>query len=963
MSLVASAGELRARVPVAQKSLAGLTDSLAAELDETILRQPMLPREKAKLTRAGGRCVQDGLPLDFDPYSPHKHRCTRCGATYSGDEHYRWWIMSQQLFLAERAVHGALLSALSAGEHFADFTESLLRQYASLYLSFPNSDNVLGPGRLFFSTYLESIWLLQICVALDLLEASGRVSPVGDAVRERIIDPASRLIATYDEGTSNRQAWNSAALLAAAKLLGDEDEFDRAALRAESLMHESLLRDGSWYEGENYHVFAHRGLWYVVEICARSGYSLSADVLARYQLGFATPFRTALPDMTMLARRDSQYGVSFRQWRFAELCELGIAREPSGAAAAQLLPVLGQLYSFGGSAESAGRSLSTAEVERNLPAAALSRRTLGWKSLLHALPELPAVAAASQEFTQSTLLESQGIAVFRREGGKVYLALDYGHHGGGHGHPDRLNVSFQVGNARWLEDAGTGSYVDRSLFWYRSNLAHNAPMAGWRAQARAHGELRGAAEDGSTGYVQATFSDPAAAVTWSRELLATDSYFVDELTWLCDAASTVQLPLHISPEAVEVLNARVEGAAPDTPGNEEGSRWLPLQFHPMAATELTEVGSGDHTTGQPRGWQSVDGADEGLQYVSQQLCAEVPNNALLRLKSRMDDKLLTSFVLVPDGAVIWRMRGPGPPGTADREFLLFDFHQAINGGVTFLHDWGGSVTSVAQRDVTLTVQMRDGVNHVHQRGGSRWRLSSSAPPKKEKEFRRQLLRDCRPAMVRETLNQPGHGAPARDPRGANVVQIPINLQLGEEHFRRSELDWIEHGRPTAVVALTSDSGSLLITAQVRNATRNLAPQRDAPWLDNEHPDINSDGLQIHIVRPGTSDEAIASAAFILVPEENGRVRVTARTSELNESLIEAGWHPTENGYTLAVRLKRDFVQPTPDSFFLLDIVVNLLANGRERRSGQLVMSGAIGEWIYLMGDRQAPARLIPFRFG
>ena len=39
---------------------------------------------------------------------------------------------------------------------------------------YPNKDNVLGPTRLFFSTYLESIWLLQLVVALDLLE-------IGDA--------------------------------------------------------------------------------------------------------------------------------------------------------------------------------------------------------------------------------------------------------------------------------------------------------------------------------------------------------------------------------------------------------------------------------------------------------------------------------------------------------------------------------------------------------------------------------------------------------------------------------------------------------------------------------------------------------------------------------------------------------------------------------------------------------------
>ena len=33
-----------------------------------------------------------------------------------------------------------------------------------------------------------------------------------------------------------------------------------------------------------------------------------------------------------------------------------------------------------------------------------------------------------------------------------------------------------VGDERILDDPGTGSYVDPTLHWYRSSLAHNAPF-------------------------------------------------------------------------------------------------------------------------------------------------------------------------------------------------------------------------------------------------------------------------------------------------------------------------------------------------------------------------------------------------------------------------------------------------------------------------------------------------------
>jgi hypothetical protein len=44
----------------------------------------------------------------------------------------------------------------------------------------------------------------------------------------------------------------------------------------------------------------------------------------------------------------------------------------------------------------------------------------------------------------------------------------------------------------------------------------------------------------------------------------------------------------------------------------------------------------------------------------------------------------------------------------------------------------------------------------------------------------------------------------------------------------------------------------------------------------------------------------------------------------------------------------------------LDVIVNETAPGRDRRRGQLVLSGAHGEFAYLAGDRHDPARLLRF---
>src|SRR5205085_2695383 len=125
--------------------------------------------------------------------------------------------------------------------------------YAARYDSYPNSDNVLGPTRLFFSTYLESIWLLQICVATDLLSTS-RPEVAGRA-RDLIIEPSRAIIAGYDEGGSNRQVWNDAALFAAARMLEDDAAAETAVYGSSGIIShlgDGLLPDGTWYEGENY---------------------------------------------------------------------------------------------------------------------------------------------------------------------------------------------------------------------------------------------------------------------------------------------------------------------------------------------------------------------------------------------------------------------------------------------------------------------------------------------------------------------------------------------------------------------------------------------------------------------------------------------------------------------------------------------------------------------------------------
>ncbi|MFP5354195.1 MAG: heparinase II/III family protein, partial [Gemmatimonadota bacterium] len=682
MTVLLTPAALEARLPVAQGALAPLAGSLRGDLARLLdAGTPWIPPEKARLTRTGGRCPTHGVLLDFDPWRPREHRCPECGERFRDDEHYRWWIMNYQLWLAERAVHAAALHVLTDDADCGALATAILRGYVARYDAYPNRDNVLGPTRPFFSTYLESIWLLQLAVALDLLEARAARTALGDELRARVIRPSVTLIASYDEGTSNRQAYNNAAMAAAGALLGDEALVARAILGPSGVAAQlttALLEDGTWFEGENYHLFAHRGLWYGVTIADALGVPLPGEGRRRFGEAFATPFATALPDFTFPSRRDSQYRVSLRLWRIAESCELGVARGDDP----RLLAALAELYDEAAPEGEGARATSTAEAERNVAPVRLSRASLGWKSLLFARERLPRLEGRVPE---SVHLAGQGIAIFRRNEARTYIALDYGESGGGHGHPDRLNLWLVAGDARVLEDVGTGSYVDPTLHWYRSTLAHNAPLAEGRSQWRTAGELTAWEERAGAGLVSAR-ATIAPGVVVERTVVAMDRYLVDEVRWQAGRVITFDLPMHVDAESV---------------GN-----------HAWRAAALA----------------GGRGQEDGFDFVSR--AEHLPGNGPRMFAGRVAGVPVRVWSHADTPHEWWRCVAPGPPGEGARRFLCLR-SRANKGCIRSVWSWTGDVDLVALATDVVTVQLAGGDHHEHRRharaeGDGEWRVAMTA---------------------------------------------------------------------------------------------------------------------------------------------------------------------------------------------------------------------------------------------
>ena len=897
--------QLEARRRAVRGPLVPLYDSLAAELEPLASHDLYIPRDKALLSRAGGRCASDGATLDFDPWSPQSHRCPSCGSMHTGELHHRAWITWYQLWLAERAVHASLFHLMRGEARHASVARDILRAYADAYLTYPNRDNVLGPTRPFFSTYLESIWLLQICVAADLLEQSGD-SATADLVRDRIVAPSSALIAQFDEGRSNRQAWNNVALLASALLCRDPG---RAAAVVDAKsgiathLTQALLADGTWFEGDNYHQFAIRGLWYAVTMCDANALSLTRGASTAFQRGIAATFVAALPDFTLPSRKDSQYAVSLRQWRFAELAELGLARGES----AELESVLARCYEAGHQRRDTGRARSTADAERNSVASSLTRADLGWRALLHALPELPMLR---REEPRSVNLSGQGLAIFRRPG-DIYVALDYGQAGAGHGHPDRLNVLLSHGATRWLDDLGTGSYVDKSLHWYRSTLAHNAPLVDGRSQHVSDGSLMAYDEQGDFGWAEGQFSD--GDVKLVRTVVVTPHYLVDELSWTAEQDAQIEVPWHLdaTPEGVVLAPATVAGGR----GLEDGFEFV-------------------------RDWSA---------------CAVHPGEPV-RMHAEAGGRTLRLCLVSDTAATLIRGVGPGQPETVPSPFYMVRL-RGERGRVRTVAAWNSAAGPPAFEGDGLTVRVA-GARHAHRRGLAGWRVDLLADGVTTTvELRGRQAQPVAPIagpapIVRTQLRRGAVIGGWLSGTESTLGDRGVVMELGEANYRQSEESWREAGSPTAAIAVVASEAALEVFVRVRSRNQRFAAASATNRLDNEHADTMGAGVQLYL---GTS---AARGMWTLVPEPGSdRVRVREIPGSAPLDPPDAHWRQQDDGYEVRAAVPLPRVNP---KHLDLDVVINDAVEGRERRRGQLVTANVQGEFVYLRGDREdglRPVRL------
>lgn len=880
----------------ASPDLSRLLKRLAERATPILEHAPDVPLAKALLSADGGFCPNDGAGLEYDPWSPEWHKCPRCGNRFQGARHHRWWARLQHLWLGERTAHLAALAAFADREDAAAAARELLRQYGAQYLAYPNNDNVLGPSRLFFSTYLESIWITNFLAAAALLRASDRLDEATARSVDVVAEEAAALIGEFNEGASNRQVWNCAALAAIAVWFED-DELARSAVEWPVGLIAHLARgfgqDGTWYEGENYHLFALRGLLVGMAWARAAGLDASRIPELAQRLGTAlrAPTLSAMPDLTFPARKDSRFGVSLAQPMYLEIWEAGLGGATADDAG-ELSQWLKALYAA--PAPSAQVFDSYLHEAGETTPAQRAREDLSWWMLLAMHPALPTTSV--RRTPASVLLQSQGLAVLRS--GTRYLSLECGVLGGGHGHPDRLHLTLHENGVHWLPDPGTGSYVARDLFWYRSTLAHNAPRLDGVSQIPGDAVCEYFDVQGPWSWVRGRFG------VVSRTLVSGPDHVVDVIEAVANERRVLELPWHLAGD-IEVLS----------PGT-----WVPGVLEDEFVSQVERFVAG----------------------------AAGP----VAVRARIQGAAASLTVQLFGVEELFRAVAPGVPGSAPAAFLLArSTGQSPRMIAVLASSDQPPIVHVVGEQIAVTTTSCTWRHHPTTGG---WRIDTDGGSVRLAGHRAPATQ--RAVEVPESEPVRGTAAYTETPplldgttEGFDL-SAPLILDT-EDQYRRSEEPYAGPEQLSAVAYVAWNEQGLYVAADVTKPELVLRPP-DAPplLLDNEPDDIHSDGVQLY-VQLETHGPVYG---FLIIPEESGVLRVrpaggTAGTLRM----VRGRWQRTRTGYVVTVGI--DVPIPEGQREVRFDTLVNEMRHGRQRRAGQLVWSGGDG-WIWLRGDRQDPER-------
>jgi len=572
----------------------------------------------------------------LQPLSLTEHKDPSTGEIFTDERTVAAYRTVLHYALEKAALTLGWASLYTGEDKYAAEVRRILLKLASDYSSYPGRldrwgmRGFLAPlgGRRYVQALDEATGATYLTKAYDLTRGS---SVYSDDDRAKIENDFFRATAAtllrFNQDIGNHQTWYDAGLMCIASVLADEALVEKVLTMRGGFFDQldrSIGADGLWCEGTlAYHGYALSAMIEEVDAARRLGLPLQNE--AKFKLLFTAPLHVTYPDGSLPAINDSDPGNvrSFdRAWKWA----WETYRDPF----------------FAQALANGNEKVLRALLEPCAAPAELSKA------------EWPPKMVSED-------LSDAGLAVLRLGAGEqaVCVFMDYGPHGGAHGHFDKLNLLLFANGREWLLDPGRLNYSHKEYStWVKTTAAHNTVALGGRSQHPTTGKLLYLHEGNGFAAAVAESEGAYPSSRLRRHLLLTPRFLVDIFDVNASRSEQIDLLAHAAASSLELVTPGLPKAKSGTAGTTDG--------YPHLTDVMSRAVDGDsqwdylagkvklrvHLLGEP-GEQLL--ACHGIGYT---LAQKTPT--LIRRRNGQTTRFIAVYDLSGDGGGITRVsRVPG----------------------------------------------------------------------------------------------------------------------------------------------------------------------------------------------------------------------------------------------------------------------------------------------------------------
>ena len=470
----------------------------------------------------------------LDMRGPHEHVCKSCGKSWDTEIlfHVYWSRVHSNQANAARDL--ALAYQIFGEEKYAKRSIQILLWYADHYAAFPQSDK---GGKVVSQTLDECGWLLTIMNAADLVYPA-LTREQARHIEQDLIYAGALYTRKYLGGIHNIRCWHNSCWASAGYFVGDPEMVDFARNHKYGFvaqMEQGVLEDGMWYERSmGYHSYTVLAISYQLKAAMHAGDDLYKMPQVRKLITF--PVMIAFPNLVVPSLNDGGFNTRPIGPNHLELAAAWY-KDPVA------LSALRKRYAMGG----ARGSMEAWQFGEELP--------------------------EGEAYTPppSTDLSGAGLVALRSGSGKdaVCAMLEYGEHGGGHGHPDKLQLILYGLGQQLCPDLGTTGYANpMHPNYYKRTLSHNTVTINGQNMADKSGRLLGFKKENSYSAAVAGTEEVYEGYKLFRRLLLSGKVLVDEfivqgkaeatLDWFLRANASLTVTPDVKPASETPLSPPYE---------------------------------------------------------------------------------------------------------------------------------------------------------------------------------------------------------------------------------------------------------------------------------------------------------------------------------------------------------------------------------------------------------------------